>query len=194
MSEKYILFDLEDEKSKKLGEVLGSSACKKIVNLLAERELSISDISKELGMPINSVQYNIGKLKDSGLIEESRHFWSVKGKKMPIYKVVNKSIVISPMKNSSKLKSILPVVAISGILTGVLAFLYKSKSFIIEKAAETSSDFNQLISTGSSANANLANKSIGYSSSFIATSPWIWFALGAGVVLLAFVLWNYKKL
>ena len=48
-------------------------------------------------MPMNSVQYNISKLLEAGLIEEAKSWWSVKGKKMPTYKVANKLIVISPI-------------------------------------------------------------------------------------------------
>ncbi len=69
MTEKYLLFALDDEKSKKLGEVISNTTCKKIANFLAEKESSENDISKELKIPINTVEYNLKKL-----IQQIRNF------------------------------------------------------------------------------------------------------------------------
>jgi len=126
MANKYLLFDLNDEKSKKLGEVISNSTCKKIINLLAEKEQSASEIASELKIPLNTTTYNISNLIESGLIEQSKSFWSVKGKKMPSYKVVNKAIVISPKKGNiySKIKGVLPVIATGLIFSGFV--LWKS--------------------------------------------------------------------
>lgn len=189
MADKYLLFDLEDDKSKKLGEVISSPTCKKIVNLLAEKELGESEISRELKMPLNTVEYNLKKLVESGLIEESKSFWSVKGRKMPSYKVSNKMIVISPKKSSSvysKLKSIVPVVIIAGILTFLVSFYYKSNNFVNQKISD-----NLPTASGAESLVNRAGEAV---SSAGTGNPWVWFAVGAGIVILAFVLWNFKKL
>lgn len=91
MNEKYILLDLEDEKTKQIADVISNSSCKKILNLLAEKEASETDIAKELGIPINTAEYNIKKLEKAGMIEKSKHFWSVKGKKIHTYKLAKKT-------------------------------------------------------------------------------------------------------
>ena len=82
MEDKYIMLNLDDDKTKKVAEVVSSSSCKKILNLLADKEASESDIAKELGIPVNTAEYNIKKLIESGLIESVNHFWSVKGRKI----------------------------------------------------------------------------------------------------------------
>jgi len=134
MTEKYLLFDLSDDKSKKLGEIISNPTCKKIVNFLAEKHGSASDISRELGIPLNTLEYNLNKLVESGIIEKTKnYFWSVKGKKIDNYQVANKLIVISPKKNimKDKLKTILPVILISAIFTFFIKF-YSSGAQIVK--------------------------------------------------------------
>jgi DNA-binding transcriptional ArsR family regulator len=97
-----IMVNLGDEKAKQISEVIGSKSCQKILNLLADGDLTVSDISKKLKMPINTVDYNVKKLVKADLIEKAAHWWSVKGKKMPTYKVSNKKIIISPRKSVAK--------------------------------------------------------------------------------------------
>ena len=139
--EKYILVSLEDEKAGKLANVLASKTSKRILDLLAEKELSESEIAKELKMPLNTVEYNLKKLLEAGIIEKSKHYWSVKGKKVETYKVANKLIVISPKRSNiySKLKGVAPVALISVILTGFIYWYYRF-GFIqksVDKIAET---------------------------------------------------------
>ena len=131
--EKYILVSLEDEKAGKLANVLASKTSKRILDLLAEKELSESEIAKELKMPLNTADYNIKNLLKTGLIEEKRHFWSVKGKKIPVYKLANKYIVISP-KKSRKITGILPVVIISTIFSIFILWFNRAKDFAAENA------------------------------------------------------------
>jgi len=117
-----INISLNDENSKNIIEVLGNETCKKILNLLAEKEYTETEISEKLKIPLNTVDYNTKKLIKAGLIESSSHWWSTKGKKMPSYKVANKQIVISPRRFSSKVL-LLPLLAIGAILSfGVKKF------------------------------------------------------------------------
>jgi DNA-binding transcriptional ArsR family regulator len=102
MSEKHILVSLGDDKVREIGEVLGNKSCVLILDLLALEDLTVSDIAKKLKMPINTIDYNVKKLVRVGLIEGSSHWWSVKGKKMPVYRVSNRKIVISPKRSVSK--------------------------------------------------------------------------------------------
>ncbi len=125
--DKYILLGMGDERSKHVAEVLGNKTCKKILDFLSERnEASEKDISDGLGIPLNTTEYNLNKLKKSGLVVSSKNFfWSRKGKKIPMYKLAKKHIIISPSKkpNLNALKAILPilVIAIAAIL--IIAFL-----------------------------------------------------------------------
>lgn len=192
MTDKFILFSLEDEKSKKLGEVISNPSCKKIVNLLADKELSESDIAKELGMPLNTVEYNLNNLMESGLIEKAKHWWSVKGRRIETYKVANKLIVISPKKNNvySKLKGIVPIVVISGILTALVAFFSKLQEGVIYSAQKAADRLAEAPAkaTNVATGASEVVKAVNYS------PIWIWFLIGSLVAIIAFAIMNWKKL
>lgn len=200
--EKYLLFSLEDEKSKKLGEVISNSTCKKIVNLLAEREMSETEIAGEMGIPINTVDYNIKKLVSAGIIEKAKHWWSVKGKRIEMYKVANKLIVISPKKSNvySKLKGIVPVVAISGIMTLFVSWYYKfqSQSYkVVESVSQEAADLATKVmpaSSSSSGGVSEAANFISKTSEIVSSSAWEWFLIGSIVAIIAFMIWNWRKL
>jgi len=112
---KEILVSLGDSRLKELSEVLGSKSCVKILDLLGGEDLAVSDIARELGVKINTVDYNVKKLVRAGLIERSGHWWSVKGKKMPVYRVVDRKIVISPRRKIAK--KFLWVLSLTGVLS-----------------------------------------------------------------------------
>ena len=123
--DKFIMMNLNDERSKRVAEVLKSDTCKKILDYLAEnKNKSEEDIAKDLTMPINTVEYNLKKLLDSGLVEKSKDFfWSKRGKKINLYKPANRHIIISPKKrpDMNLLKSIIPVIiALVVVIVAVL--------------------------------------------------------------------------
>jgi len=146
MVEKYLLFSLEDEKAKKLGEVIANPTSRKIANLLAEKEASETDISKELNIPLNTVEYNLNRLVEAGIVEKSKNFfWSAKGKKIDMFKVANKLIVISPKKTNvySKLKSVVPVVFFSALFTAFILWysnLQTGASFAQAPSVQTATE------------------------------------------------------
>ena len=120
--DKFILVSLDDEKSKSVAEVLSSKTCKNIIGYLAEnKEASEKDLSDKLGIPLNTVEYNIKKLVESGFVQKRKNFfWSRKGKKITMYEVSNKSIIISHKKpTKEKIKSIVPAVILTA--AGTLA-------------------------------------------------------------------------
>jgi len=188
MTEKYLLFSLNDDKAKKLGEAISSSTCKKIVNLLAENEASENDLAKELKLPINTIEYNLKKLLSAGVVEKSKnYFWSKKGKRIGMYKVANKLIVIAPKKSNfySKLKGIVPVVLIASVLTIVVSIYSK-----------TSTHFSQLSEATKGATSPEAIDMLTANSSAGVAAPniWIWFALGCVAAIVIFLIFNWKKL
>ena len=75
------MVSFDDPKTSKLADVLGNKTCKKIIDLLAEKEATKSEIARALRVPLNTVEYNVNKLVEAGLIERSKnYFWSEKGK------------------------------------------------------------------------------------------------------------------
>lgn len=186
------MVSFEDPKIKKISEILGNGTCKKILDFLAEKESTKTDISKELKIPLNTVEYNVNKLNESGLIEKSKnYFWSTKGKKISVYKISNKSIVISP-KNSNRMKNILALIGISG-LTAILIKTLTQKEEVYY-ATKGVFENNSIIGPESMVGAdNLMNVSPNIIQ-VISTQPWFWFLVGAVGIGLIFLILNWKKI
>jgi DNA-binding transcriptional ArsR family regulator len=143
MSKKYLLLSLDDSRLKPISEILGNKTASKIINFLSEKEeASEKDISKELSIPINTVEYNLKKMTKMGIVEESkRFFWSPKGRKIKMYRFSNKSIIISP-KNitlNSSIKQIIPVALISGVVSIAIRYYFVAKQSAQNAMLETAS-------------------------------------------------------
>ena len=151
-----MLFSLEDTRIKSISEILGSKTSKKIIDFLSDvREASEKDISEKLKIPMNTVEYNLKKMIQAGIVEETKNFfWSQKGKKIKMYRFANKSIVISPKSKiiSSEIKQIIPVALISGIAAVGLKYYFNIRSkvqdsesvalYAMQKTAETGNVIN----------------------------------------------------
>jgi len=125
--DKFILMNMDDTRSKKIAEVMGNETCKKIIDYLTYNpEKSEEDIAKALEMKLNTVEYNLKKLIESGLVEQTKNFfWSKRGKKIPLYKLAKKHIVISPRAsrpNLTLLKTIIPVIIAVALVVALIAF------------------------------------------------------------------------
>ena len=178
MSKKYIIVSMDDERSKKISEVLGNKTCKKIIEILSEKEASEKDLADFLEIPINTVEYNLNKLVASGLVEKTKNFfWSKKGRKIDMYLLSNKSILISPKAQiSSKIKAVAPV-AIITILASLIIWIFQTgQSSKIEFAGQS----GEIMSSG--------NSSLSY---FPAE---IWFLIGGLFALFVFVIYRWKKI
>jgi len=192
MNKKFLLVSFDDERIGKLSETLTNKTCKKIVNFLIEKkEASQKDISDNLNIPMNTVDYSVKKLLNSGLIEKSKNFfWSRKGKKIINYKVSNTSIIISPKSSSlnSKFKSLFPVILFSAALTFAFRFLTQR----IPVRDETS----LLSAPAVSKTAEISvNSAVGNSVFLIDRIPTgTWFGIGAILVMLLFIWLNWRKL
>ena len=183
MSKKYLMVSFEDPRMKKLSDVLGNKTCKKIIDLLAEKEATKTEIAKALKVPLNTVEYNVNKLVEAGLVERSKnYFWSKKGKKIGIYKISNKSIVISP-KSKNYFKPIIPAVIISGIITFLIWIstrtAYFSQRMAAEESAETLKGAAEMVETSAPFTIQ----------SFLASIPsWGWLLVGALIALVAYLI------
>ncbi len=139
--EKYLLLNLEDEQSKKTAEAIANPTARKILDYLSSKEeAGAEEISKELQLPLSTIDYNIKNLKRAGLLEAKHFQWSSRGKKIALYKVAKKFIVIAPKGVSWKeeLKKILPFIGISAILAGEIEYITKPQPILM--AAQKSAD------------------------------------------------------
>ena len=127
--ETFMLLSMKDSKS--VANAMSNETSQKIISYLAEKkEATESEIAKALKVPLPTVHYNIQQLKKAKLVDAKEFFWSKKGKKMKIFTIAKKFIIISPDSSErtlSKLKNILPVTLLSFIGAGAIHFYQTSK-------------------------------------------------------------------
>lgn len=188
MNKKYLMVSFEDPRMKKLSDVLGNKTCKKIIDMLAEKEATKTEIAKALKAPLNTIEYNVNKLVEAGLVERSKnYFWSEKGKKIGIYKISNKSIVISP-KSKNYFKPILPAALISLIFTFFIWLLSRAPSYSLretatEQSAKALEGAAEAMQTQTPATIQTTIQN------FIAIIPsWGWFLIGSLIALAVYII------
>lgn len=213
-NEHYVMISINDLKSKVIAEVLGNKTCKKIMFFLSENnEASEKDLSDNLHTPLNTIEYNIKKLVNSGFVEKKKDFfWSKKGKKIAMYKLSNKSIVISSKRSTSeKLKSILPSIILS--LAGAFVIgVYEKISKNYQNILLTSQSYiqnPQNFVAKSALNTELALEELGLQNTFTSSQIsdfvisnvvmpkqflWLYFLAGAFIAIIITSIINWRKL
>ncbi len=178
------MFDLDDPKISNLADVITNKTSKKILDFLSENEASESEIANKLSLPANTVNYNIKKLLEAGLVEKTRDFlWSVKGKKIYKYKLANKKIIISPKFSRvfANTKQILATLGISAIAT------YALRAYYDNNLIETSKRLTQEYSLADAGSA-LEVSSVAASQVSHIPEIWPWFLAGAVFALVIYFL------
>ena len=184
MANSSLNIDLTDPRTGKIAEAIANKTCKDILILLSEEEMREVDIAKRLGLAMNTTEYNLKKLIESGLVEKSKtFFWSVKGKKTPVYRVANKRIIISP---KTMIKGVVPAVLISGLIAFGIKIYGDSKS-VLQTASNSAGIAAPNLETALRASSDIAAAS---SAGF---GAWLWFLLGACAAILLIVLWRIKN-
>ena len=125
----FMMVSIKD--SKLVADALSNKTVQKILKYLTENEEATeSELAEKLEIPLPTVHYNIQQLKKANLIKSKEFFWSKKGKKMKIFTLAKKFIIISQDSSEntlSKLKSLLPVTILSFVGAGIVHFYQKSK-------------------------------------------------------------------
>lgn len=184
------MISLGDEKAKWISEVIGSKSCNRILDLLVDGDLTVSEISRRLKMPMNTVDYNIKKLVRSGLIERASHWWSVKGKKMLTYKVSNKKIIISPKKSVAKVFAWaigltgLTALTIRELLGRVTQDLAGGGSNVFADSEREA--FSTAVSSAPIILEGAESSGVGFLSFLTGISSWSWFLIGVWFAVFLF--------
>jgi len=133
--ESFLLVSLEDDKSKKLAQVLSNDSSRKILDLLSKHEfMTETEISKKLKIPISTVHYNLDILVKSKLINDDHFTYSEKGKKVNHYSLANKYVIIAPKKSEAlfdRLKEFLPIIFITGAIGFMIEFFQKKPDIVM---------------------------------------------------------------
>src|SRR3989344_6489775 len=142
--EKFLLVSLKEEKSKKLAQVLANDTSRQILDFLADREATESELAEALNLPLSTVHYNLQALMDAGLIIAEEFHYSEKGKEVMHYKLANKYIIIAPKTIfgvKENLKAILPTILIIGVVALIIQFFLR----ITTKGAELANQGPQVM-------------------------------------------------
>ena len=201
------MIDLDDARIAKIADVISNKTAKKILSLLAEGELGGGEISTKLNSPLNTITYNLKKLVEAGLVEKvNRIFWSSRGKRIEIYKLTNKNIIISSKKI---VRGVLPTMIISGVATLLVKFWVESKlatqkfavsagSFAQEGAradagaGAVSSTALKMAEEVATTNADSVTQVAVNSATQIAQFSWVWFFIGSMFGILIYLFWNWR--
>jgi len=121
--EKFVLVSLKESKAKKLAQVISNESCRKILDYLAEKEATETELASKLEVPISTVHYNLKHLTAAGLVAVDEFHYSEKGREVNHYKLANKYVIIAPKSTfgiKEKLKAVLPVALITVAAAGLL--------------------------------------------------------------------------
>jgi DNA-binding transcriptional ArsR family regulator len=132
----FLLISLEEKKAKKIADAINSETARKILDHLSRKDSTESEMSKELGIPISTVHYNLKQLQEAHLVTVDEFHYSKKGKEVNHYSLANKYIIIAPKHDRSNfmeaLKKVMPVAIITA---GVAAIMQAFQSFGINLMA-----------------------------------------------------------
>ena len=126
--EKLLILPLNDKNSKKISQIISNDTARNILEAVASEPLSASEIAEKLSSPLSTVQYNLEKLNNAGLVRVERTKYSEKMKPVKIYAPQRKFVVIVPEKMNRKdviaaLKRYLTVIFFAVAGSGVIEFL-----------------------------------------------------------------------
>ncbi len=128
----FLLLNLQEEKAKAVAKVISNESCRKMLDYLAEKEGTATELSVKLQIPLPTVHYNLQHLQEAGLVVSEEFHYSAKGKEVNHYKLANKYIIIAPRDVPGireRLRSILPASIIAVVGAGIIHLLSKARSF-----------------------------------------------------------------
>ena len=178
--ESFLLVSLNEDKAKKLAQVVSNASCRRILEYLTEKEATESELAKKLGIPLSTVHYNLKHLTEAGLVSAEEFHYSTKGREVNHYKLANKFIIIAPKTTfgfKEKLRSILPVALLLAAVGVVLQFAGSRATFGSFKAAS----------------AELAQEAAAPLSRTASPSIALWFFLGAALALVLYLFLEYWR-
>jgi len=98
-----IILEAGQEKAQKFIRVMSNQNASDVLSLLKDGGgLRLSDIAERLGMSLNATKYHVENMMDAGLLEISNTRYSVKGRKVKIYRMKNQIFIVAPGMTEKK--------------------------------------------------------------------------------------------
>lgn len=205
--ESFMLVSLNEDKAKKLAQVIGNPTCTRILDYLAGKDATESQIAKDLGIPLSTVHYNLQQLVQAKLVVVEEFHYSEKGREVNHYKLANKYIIIAPKDDPSFVERIKKYLPAALLTAGLAAVLKLMQAFTARPAAGDSMAMRTALqeeSAGAMAD-TMETMAMKAADGAVAQVPWWqsaaveWFLIGAVSVLLILVIgelinhWRERK-
>ena len=201
-----ILLSLEDSKINKIANVVSNDSCKKILNYLADKEATESELAKKLQIPISTVHYNLQQLMDAGLVAVDEFHYSEKGREVNHYKLANKYIIIAPKGAKKqglkqKLKNILPVALITAGAAGLIQLtsnFVQKPAVMMAKQGAAERTFDAAPMAEKAMEEAVASPIVAEAADMAIQTPlWqniaLWFLIGAIFAIMIFLILSFFK-
>lgn len=184
----FLLVSLQEDKAKKLAQVVTNDSCRKILDHLTEKEATETEIAGKLKLPISTVHYNLKQLEDAGLISAEEFHYSRKGKEVKHYKLANKYIIIAPKSTfgiKEKLRSILPAVIAVAAVGFVMQYVSRYNQAAPDAFSMASGELAQ--------EAAVAKMAADTSSAITEPNIYFWILAGAFMMIVFYIGFEYLK-
>ena len=196
-NEKLLILPLNDKNSKKISQLISNDTARNILEAIASTPLSASEIAEKLHIPLSTVQYNLEKLNDAGLVKVERTKYSEKMKTVKIYAPQRKFVVITTEDMSKKsivaaLKRYLAVIFFAVAGSGIIELLAMKIKAPALKEAITPIPVEEIPASIPVPAHVSPEKAIDMVHGFdIFTHPGLWFLFGCLFVILVIFLIEY---
>jgi len=96
MAENVVILEPGDENAQKIAKALANPTAGDILRSLAGKNKSLSEITEELAVPLNTAKYHLENLLDAGLISVADTRYSVKGREVKYYSLTDRLLIVAP--------------------------------------------------------------------------------------------------
>jgi DNA-binding transcriptional ArsR family regulator len=201
MQNNFLLISLEENKAKKIAEVISNETSRKIIDHLAKKECTETDLSKELNIPISTIHYNLKQLMDVNLVIVDEFHYSSKGKEVNHYKLANKYIIIAPKSDNNRFMEALNKVLPLGIITIAAGFVLSAFSLFTGSSVKMSTGSNldvapKLMAASSEAlskTATTATQTTSVSRPLLQSEMIAWFFIGALSLIVVYFVYELVR-
>jgi len=100
MADNVVILEPGDERAQKISKAMASQTASDILQLLAEGQKSLTEITDRLDIPLTTAKYHIENLLEAGLITVTETKYSVKGREIKIYAVTNQLLIVAPRQSN----------------------------------------------------------------------------------------------
>ncbi|MGV8171105.1 MAG: ArsR/SmtB family transcription factor [Candidatus Woesearchaeota archaeon] len=202
MNNNFLLISLEEKKAKKIAEAINNETSRKILDHLAKKDCTETDIAKELKIPISTIHYNLKQLVEANLVVVDEFHYSSKGKEVNHYKLANKYIIIAPKQTDNRfmeaLQKILPLTIITAITGGILTIFgllngTKAGNLAAKSALADDAAPRLMMATEDTAAVGASMPVEEISRPFLQSNFIAWFLVGALSIIIIYFLYEVVK-